>query len=150
MKILSQRCRSFRYLTTTPSAATCVPLAVSDINRPRAFVHCLVLWVGVEESDMSVLLGAAKAIRRIARKTNSETIVVNGFAQLADPTLAASPTEAARTLDSLATNLAKNDWSVHLMPFGWNKTWQAEVIDGEWEQRLTHLSYKTPDRCSAC
>lgn len=108
MKILSQQRRSFSYLTTTPSAAPLAPLAVSDINRPQVFTRCLVTWVGVEESDTLMLPRAGNAIRRRAGTTNSETIVADGFSQLAGPALAASPTEAASTLDSLAANLAKD------------------------------------------
>lgn len=44
-----------------------------------------------------------------------------------------------RILQSLVDLLEQNALTVHTMPFGWNKRWHADVLDGEWEQRVTHL-----------
>lgn len=46
---------------------------------------------------------------------------------------------ALTVLTGLAESLEARGVRVHLMPFGWNKRWQADVLDGEWEQRVVHL-----------
>ncbi|MFI6361151.1 hypothetical protein ACIBG0_00230 [Nocardia sp. NPDC050630] len=42
-------------------------------------------------------------------------------------------------LTNLAESLQARGACVHLMPFGWNKRWQADVLDGEREQRVVHV-----------
>jgi hypothetical protein len=78
-------------------------------------------------------------VRRIAAKTAASGIVINGFAHLAAPGRRSDIETAVQVLANLVEHLEKRGAPVHLMPFGWNKRWQADVLDGEWEQRMVHL-----------
>ncbi|MGF6889576.1 hypothetical protein ABIA39_009041 [Nocardia sp. GAS34] len=138
MKILSQRCATLEYTVTTASSAA-VMLDSVNIGELQEFSDCLFLLVGVERSDLGVARRAAKVINRIANKTGAIGIVINGFSQMADPHEHCDGPTAQRVLAVLAELLSARGWDVHTMPFGWNKQWTAQVLDGEWEQRVTHL-----------
>jgi hypothetical protein len=138
MKIFSSRCRTFEYTVTTASPAA-VDLESAAIGVPNTFSDCLLLMVGVERDDSTSSKAAAKIVRRIASKTNASHIVINGFSHLATPGERSDVPTALTVLTSLAECLRARGARVHLMPFGWNKRWQADVLDGEWEQRVVHL-----------
>ncbi len=95
--------------------------------------------VGVERGDSTSSTAAAKIVRRIASKTDASHIVINGFSHLATPGERSDIPTALHILTNLAESLQARGAHIHLMPFGWNKRWQADVLDGEWEQRVVHL-----------
>jgi hypothetical protein len=138
MKIFSSRCRTFEYTVTTASPAA-IELEPTAIGATNSFSDCLVLMVGVERRDSASSEAATKAVRRIAAKTEASHIVINGFAHLANPGERSDIPTARDVLAGLAERLTERGERVHLMPFGWNKRWQADVLDGEWEQRVVHL-----------
>ncbi|WP_406273352.1 threonyl-tRNA synthetase editing domain-containing protein [Nocardia sp. NBC_00881] len=139
MKILSQRCATLEYAVTTASSAA-ITLDSVNIGVLQEFSDCLFLLVGVERSDLGVARQAAKVINRIANKTGATRIVINGLSQMADPYEHCDGPTAQRVLAVLAELLSARGWDAHPMPFGWNKEWTVHVLDGEWEQRVTHLS----------
>ncbi len=143
MRILSQRCRTFTYTVTTAGPCA-VPLDVSTLGIPRPFTDCLALHIGVEKGDHTRVGDAGKAVRRIVAKTAATDVVINGFSHLADPALRGDATTAMEVLATLTERLAGKGHRVHLMPFGWNKRWSAEILDGEWEQRMVHLPPHAP------
>ncbi|WP_433683896.1 threonyl-tRNA synthetase editing domain-containing protein [Nocardia sp. CA-119907] len=138
MKILSSRCRTFEYTVTTASPAA-VDLESTAIGVPKTFSDCLLLMVGVERGDSASSTAAAKIVWRIASKTDAAHIVINGFSHLATPGERSDIPTALHVLADLAESLEARGAHVHLMPFGWNKRWHADVLDGEWEQRVVHL-----------
>ncbi|MEU0503394.1 threonyl-tRNA synthetase editing domain-containing protein [Nocardia sp. NPDC005998] len=138
MKILSSRCRTFEYTVTTASPVA-VSLEPAAIGVTNSFSDCLLLMVGVERGDSPPSKAAIKIVRRIASKTDASHIVINGFSHLATPGERSDVPTALTVLASLAESLEARGVLVHLMPFGWNKRWQADVLDGEWEQRVVHL-----------
>ncbi len=138
MRILSQRCRTFTYTVTTAGPCA-VPLDVSSLGIAHPFTDCLVLHVGVEMEDRARVGDAAKAVRRIIAKTGATDVVINGFSHLADPAQRGNAPTAVEVLNALTERLVGRGERVHLMPFGWNKRWSAEILDGEWEQRMVHL-----------
>jgi hypothetical protein len=138
MKIFISRCRTFEYTVTTagPSA---VKLEPTKLGVPQSFAHCLALMIGVERGDLSSLSLATKMIRRVVTKTDATSIVINGFSHLATPDNRPDVSVAEKVLSDLSDRLERRGERVHLMPFGWNKRWRADVLDGEWEQRVIHL-----------
>jgi len=138
MRIVSNRCRTFEYTVTTASPVA-VSLEPAAIGVTNSFSDCLLLMVGVERGDCSASKAATKIVRRIASKTDASHIVINGFSHLANPGERSDVPTALTVLTDLAESLQARGASVHLMPFGWNKRWQADVLDGEWEQRVVHL-----------
>lgn len=145
MNILSQRCRTLNYAVTTPSSAA-MPLEPDIPGVTHEFGECLLLLIGVERGDSTFARAAAKAIRRIARKTDTTWIVINGFSHLTRPGHECDTTTARTVLARIAEHLRDHDFAVHMMPFGWNKTWRMEVRDGEWEQRMTRFPPIHADR----
>ncbi|WP_216899703.1 threonyl-tRNA synthetase editing domain-containing protein [Nocardia alni] len=143
MRILSQRCRTFTYTVTTAGPCA-VPLDVAILGIPHPFTDCLVLHIGVEKGDDARVGDAVKSVRRIIAKTAATDAVINGFSHLADPAQRGDVPMAMGVLDALTERLADKGTRVHLMPFGWNKRWSAEILDGEWEQRMVHLPHRAP------
>ncbi len=143
MRILSSRCRTFAYTITTPSrvAMELGPAVIGTVNR---FDGCLFLMVGVERDDIRLGSRPVKTIRRIAAKTDAQCVVINGFSHLAHPGIRPDVDTARGVLDRLVEGLQARSLRVHLMPFGWNKQWTADVLDGEWEQRMDHLTPSVP------
>lgn len=148
MRILSQRCRTFTYTVTTASPCA-VPLDISFRGVAHPFTDCLAIHVGVETGDLTRVGDATKSIRRIIAKTAATAVVLNGFSHLADPALRGDVPTAMEVLAALTDRLAAKGERVHLMPFGWNKRWTAEILDGEWEQRIVHLLPRTPTLATA-
>jgi len=148
MRILSQRCRTFTYTVTTAGPCA-VPLDVSFLGVARPFTDCLALHIGVEKGDHTRVNDATKSIRRIIAKTAATDVVLNGFSHLADPARRSDVPTAIEVLAALTERLAGKGERVHLMPFGWNKRWSAEILDGEWEQRVVHLLPRTPTLATA-
>ncbi|WP_328411175.1 threonyl-tRNA synthetase editing domain-containing protein [Nocardia sp. NBC_00403] len=138
MRIYSSRCHTFEYTVTTPSPAA-IDLEPAALGVTNTFSDCLLLMVGVERGDLSFSKVATKNVWRIAAKTHATCIVINGFAHLASPGERSDVPTALSVLSNLAERLQQRGVQVHLMPFGWNKRWQADVLDGEWEQRVVHL-----------
>ncbi|AHH22135.1 hypothetical protein NONO_c73800 [Nocardia nova SH22a] len=139
MRILSSRCRKFVYTVTTPSPAAVDldPLSIGTVNR---FDECLFLMVGAEREDVRLGSRPVKVIRRTMTKTAAQCVVINGFSHLAHPCDRPHAETALDVLQTLTAALQGRGISVHLMPFGWNKRWTAEVLDGEWEQRVDYLT----------
>lgn len=137
MRILTIRCRRFEYEVTSASSAA-VPLEPHQIRTEHTFDACLFLMVGVEHGDLEVIKSAAKMVRRVANKTMARHVAINGFSHLADPEARPGADTAGSTLRQLAECLSEHI-DVHLMPFGWNKRWSADVLDGEWEQRVLYV-----------
>jgi hypothetical protein len=138
MRILSQRCRTLTYRVTTASPCA-IPLDDTVRGVTHLFTDCLLLHAGVEQGDRSRIGDAAKSVRRILTKTGADAIVINGFSHLGDPARRSDVPTAMEVLTALSERLAARGVTVHLMPFGWNKRWSADVLDGEWEQRVVHL-----------
>ncbi|WP_158675605.1 threonyl-tRNA synthetase editing domain-containing protein [Nocardia stercoris] len=138
MNILCQRCRTFEYSLTTPGPGA-AELDPGSRGQTYRFTDCVFLLVGIEEGDPRATTAAAKAIRRIARKTGATQIVLNGFSHLARPKLRPTAATASQALDALANRLRENGFATHQMPFGWNKSWRADVCDGEWQQRMVYI-----------
>lgn len=84
MNIFSQRCRVLEYTVTTASQGA-ISLDTGHVGSVLSVSDCLFLLVGIEQQDTVVVRRATKEIRRIARKTATAAIVVNGFSQLANP-----------------------------------------------------------------
>ncbi len=143
MRILSSRCRTFVYTVTTPSQVA-IELGSTVIGTTNRFDDCLFLMVGVERGDSRLGSRPVKSIRRIAAKTDARCIVINGFSHLAHPSIRPDVDTARGVLDRLIEGLEARSLRVHLMPFGWNKQWTADVLDGEWEQRMDHLTPAIP------
>ena len=142
MIIFSQLCDHLAYAPQTPSKVA-VPLPAALVGREHRAEHCLYLQIGVEHDDQRTLSTAIKAIRRIARRTDAKSLVINGFAGLAAPQRAADAEQARLVLAAMAARLENAGWQLVVMPFGWNKTLTLQVVSGEWAQRVTHLRPRT-------
>ncbi|MEU4340825.1 threonyl-tRNA synthetase editing domain-containing protein [Nocardia sp. NPDC023852] len=148
MKIFSSRCRTFEYTVTTASPSA-IWLEPAKVGVAQSFSDCLALMIGVERGDLSSLSVATKMIRRVVTKTDATSIVINGFSHLATPGNRSDVAISKEVLSSLSARLEARGERVHLMPFGWNKRWNADVLDGEWEQRVIHLPAPGMDPPSA-
>ncbi|MEV6340990.1 threonyl-tRNA synthetase editing domain-containing protein [Nocardia vinacea] len=122
--------RASEYTGTTARPAA-VDLESAAIGVPDTFSDCLPLMVGVERGDSASSMAAAKIVRRIASKTDAAHIVINGFSHLATPGERSDIPTVLHVLANLADSLEARGAGVHLMPFGWNERWQADVLDGE-------------------
>lgn len=139
MIFYTQFCDPLSYRPVTPSKVA-VALPAAQIGATHTFERCLYVQVGVEHGDGAQLSAALKEIRRIARMADAKSLVINGFAGLADRRAAAEPALARRVLTEMTTRLENAGWPVHTMPFGWNKALHLDVLDGEWQQRVTDFS----------
>lgn len=145
MKIYALRCVTMSYCVTTPSKVA-VDLDTDVIGRWLQFPDSLHLQIAVEQGDAARLSAAAKAIRRVVRMTEPTRLVINGFAGFAAPD-ARPEHEAARTvLADLVDRLTSrpDDVPCHWAPFGWNKRFNLDVLDGEWKQRFIRIPEHQP------
>jgi hypothetical protein len=107
---------------------------------PTEFEHCLYTLVTVQPGDDpdTTPRYAAKGLRRIARNAASKSIVLNGFAHLS-PDLADQETTRA-VLDRLAALLTETAGiEINVLPYGWRKRWQLDVLEHSWAQRSIHV-----------
>ncbi|RDI54455.1 hypothetical protein [Nocardia mexicana] len=161
MRIFSNHCRRFEYRVTAASPCA-VTLAPSDIGVTRSFFDCLLLTVAVQPGDLALTGDAVGIVKRIAARTGSAYIVIDGFTQWAEALDRRGPaadfdvlTGLADALDVLADlteRLEERGERVHLMPFGWNKIQHAEVTDGRWARYVTdvrHDTHRIPSRTPA-
>ncbi|MBB5912834.1 hypothetical protein BJY24_001701 [Nocardia transvalensis] len=148
MRIYANRCHSFDYRITAahPCAVDLEPTAVVGATRP--FFDCLVLAIGVDRGDLAVTETAATIVKCIAAQTDSGYIVIDGFARWAmagrgatnpDIDVLTGLADALDVLSELVERLEERGELVHQMPFGWNTVRHADVMDGEWSNRVIDL-----------
>ncbi|GAB2712881.1 hypothetical protein [Nocardia thraciensis] len=152
MRIFSNHCRRFEYRVTTASPCA-IALAPSDIGGTKAFFDCLLLTVGVQPGDFALTGDAVGIVKRLAARTGSASIVIDGFTQWAEAIDRLAPaadydvlTGLADVLDVLADlteRLEERGERVHLIPFGWNKTQHADMADGRWARYFTDVRRDT-------
>jgi hypothetical protein len=136
MKILCLECRNAEYVLEYPTRSS------ADVDRampsPLAWDNCLLLLVAVEPGDLQKIRHAAKAIRRVFRKTDAKSIVINAFAHLSH-TLA-SPEESHQAIGDLRDRLTESTpCQVEMTPFGWQKSFQLDVLGNMGSQRFIHV-----------
>lgn len=136
MKILCLECRNAEYsLEYATQSSVEVDLAMPP---PLAWDNCLLLLVAVEPGDLTKIRHAAKAIRRVFRKTDAKSIVINAFAHLSH-TLA-SPEESHRAIADLRDRLTESTpYQVDMTPFGWQKSFKLDVLGNMGSQRFIHV-----------
>ncbi|WP_139348015.1 hypothetical protein [Nocardia donostiensis] len=148
MRIVADRCRRFEYTVTEEGPCAVEFADTSWVGRP--FFDCLLVTVGVEPGDSALADAAARIVRRMVAETDAAYIVVNGHLRVLgnrfDRTTAGVDellSELADTLDVLAElseRLEEHGERVHLVPFGWTKTYRVEPFEPAVAQRVIHLS----------
>lgn len=89
---------------------------------------------------------AAEIVYRIAREADATITVIDGFAHRSavwttvreyPPSPAIETTDA---LSQLAKRSRRHDAHVHLVPFGWSKSWEADPLDDPGSQHVIDLA----------
>ena len=136
MKILCLECRAAEYALEYPTQSTIEPesAALSSL----AWDYCLLLLVTIEPGDSQKIRHAAKAVRRVARKADVKSVVINGFAHLSH--VLASAEESHQAITALRDRLAESTpYQVETTPFGWQKSFKLDVLGNVGSQRFIHV-----------
>jgi threonyl-tRNA synthetase len=123
MKILCLHCQDFSYVLDHPTA-----VAELNVEKNKAnYKEALVVFITVEASDNSEKINSvAKEIRKLARKAETQCILLNPFSHLST-TLA--PAELAKHLLKLLLDrlVETTDGEVIYTSFGWYKSFLLDV-----------------------
>jgi threonyl-tRNA synthetase len=123
MKILCLYCREFHYSLDHPTVVAELNIEKKEANHENA----LVVFITVEASDSEEKINSvAKEIRKLARKSEAQLIVLNPFSHLS---IALAPAELAKHLLKLLFErlIATTDNEVLYTSFGWYKSFLIDV-----------------------
>jgi hypothetical protein len=136
VKILCLECRATEYVLEYPTQSS---VELDHTALPSlTWDHCLLLLVTIEPGDSKKVRHAAKAVRRVFRKTDAKSIVINGFAHLSH-TLA-SIDESHQVIVALRDRLMESvPCQVEMTPFGWQKSFKLDVMGNTGSQRFIHV-----------
>lgn len=147
MRINCSRCRTAEYtVTLTAVDPASVDLEPGALCATTSFVDCLLVKVVVEPGDMLLAATAARILQRVATETSAAITVIDGFARR---TKASGITrdyrrcpaaDTVEVLTELAERLEERGNFVHLVPSGWNKSWEAEPFEYAGAQRVVDLT----------
>lgn len=147
MRINCSRCRTVEY-TVAPAAASrgVIDLEPMAVSATTGFADCLLVRVGVERGDAALADVAARVVDRMAVRTDAAITVIDGFARR---TLARGSDRhycrgrgagTAEVLRELAGRLEESGHAVHLVPEGWNKSWDTELLESAGAQCVVDLT----------
>jgi len=124
MRCLILHCKSFAYTLDHP---TPVAEEVGDLNAPKEFENCLVVFASAEPSDNPATSeSASMEIAKIAKAVQAEQVLLNPFAHLSNSL--AKPKQAISVLKATAQHLSTQGIQTHYSPFGWYKGFTFEVL----------------------
>lgn len=128
MKNLIFYCDKFSY---TLDHATLVAEKTGHEGESEIFENALVIFSSAEKGDTAEIATAgAKDIRKIARKNNTQKIVINPFAHLSGNL--AGPEDAIRIIDDMAQKIqSQNEFEVSRLHFGWYKQFDINISGKE-------------------
>ncbi|WP_433709541.1 hypothetical protein ACQP2U_24010 [Nocardia sp. CA-084685] len=100
----------------------------------------------MERGDIVLADTAAEMVYRIAHEADAATTVIDGFvhssaAWTTVPGYLPSPAiETTDALSQLAKRLRAHGVYVHLVPFGWSKSLEADPLDDPGSQQVINLT----------
>ncbi|MFE9328861.1 threonyl-tRNA synthetase editing domain-containing protein [Nocardia sp. NPDC052278] len=146
MRIYCSHCRTVEYkkaVTATDRGA--VEFEPGSLSSTTGFFNCLLVRVGVERGDIVVADAAAEMVYRIARETEAAITVIDGYVHSSAAWTTARgylPSPAIETTDvlsQLAKRLRAHGARIHLVPFGWSKSLEADPLDDPGSQNVINL-----------
>ncbi|MEU0503750.1 threonyl-tRNA synthetase editing domain-containing protein [Nocardia sp. NPDC005998] len=146
MRIYCSRCHTVEYTATItatdPGAAEFEP---GSLSSTTVFSDCLLVRVGMERGDIVLADTAAEIVYRIALEADAAITVIDGFAHCSAAWTAVreyppSPAIETDALSHLAKRLREDGIHVHLVPFGWSKSWDADPLDDPGSQHVIDLA----------
>ncbi|MEV4240675.1 hypothetical protein ACIBJI_39540 [Nocardia sp. NPDC050408] len=156
MRIVSNRCRTVEYTVTTASPCA-IDIEPSVIGARRCFHDCLLITIGVDRGDRTLVGTVVQLLRRIVTESDAGPIVVEGFACLPRPgerhstpagfDVLAELAEALDVLTEVTERLEEHGEQVHLMPFGWHKNCRIDPLDEVGSQHVIHMSADDNRQC---
>ncbi len=122
VKILQLHCDQVEYQPVKKE----IPSAEETTKEKRTIEEAVLLLVSVEQGDdSSVISQAVEELSKTRKQLGSDSIVVYPYAHLSS-TLA-KPEDARRILKELEDEARTQGFSVHHVPFGWNKALLMKV-----------------------